>query len=235
MGGGEGAAGGDQARGARSRPPPPGPGRRAAATTAQPASGSPLEEEGIPGLPTPRPHAPPSPRAGPALTPGPAPHAGPGGGGYLRARSPAHRNSRRARPGSSDPAFRRRRRRRRARPFGGRVGPPAVAVCCETESLIPTQHGGGARGGFPRRLRLRGREEAAFLHAESRPTAPPPRSRTPRLPREMEWAARPLAFSRPFAPLCVVPRALFSWGRTREFGGLALGSSVLGFRTLCRG
>lgn len=111
----------------------------------------------------------------PPSLPAPPPRVG-AGEGYRRARPPAHRNSRRARPGSRDLAF----RRRRAPPrVAGRT--PAVPVGGEIESLIPTQHGGGVWGGFPRRRRLRGREEEALLHTESRPTAPPPHARNLRL------------------------------------------------------
>lgn len=129
---------------------------------------------------------------------------------------PAHRNRRRAHPGSSRPAL------QRPPPSGAgarcpklRASSAAVPLGGESEPLIPTQHGGGVRGGFPRRRRLRGREEEALLHAESRPTAPLPALRTLRPqtgpPRQMELGSRilpPVLFTFPFDPLSVVPRAL---------------------------
>lgn len=136
----------------------------------------------FPGSPTPRPHAPPPPRAGPALTPGSAPCAGAGARTTCAAdRSPEL--ARRGAPATPPSGL-------RTRPSWAVGRPPAVGVSGESELLLPTQHGGGVRGGFPRRRRLRGREEEALLHEERSTTAPPPHPRTlwppARLRREME-------------------------------------------------
>lgn len=206
-----------EARGALSLLPPPRPGRLAVAMTAQPAPDSLLQEEGISRAPPPLGLALhlPCARRPPSLQ---APPLRPGAGAAAtcaRGR-PAHRNRRRAYPGSRAPAL------QRPPPSGAGARCPKLRASCaavplggESESLIPAQHGGGVRGGFPRRRRLRGREEEALLHAESRPTAPLPALRTlrpqTRLPREMGLRARvllPLLFTFPFDPLSVVPRAL---------------------------
>lgn len=177
----------------------------------------------FPGSPTPRPHSAPPHRFAPALTPGSAPPRGGGGGGcgYLRALPAGSPEPAPRPPGleSPQPSC------AGARRPGLRTTPVAVPLGGKFEALIPTQHGGGVRGGFPRRRRLRGREEKARLHTESRPTAPLLTLRTlqppTRLRREMKLGAQippPTPLSFPFHRLSVVRRALwlclFLWGRT---------------------
>ncbi|XP_039700978.1 translation initiation factor IF-2-like [Pteropus medius] len=187
-----------------------------AATTTQPALDSLLQGEGIPGRPHPSASLSTSPVRGARPRSWLRPSTGGGAAATCSRGRPAHRNRRRAHTGCGAPAL------RPPAPSGAgarcpklRASSAAVPLGGESESLIPTQHGGGVRGGFPRRRRLRGREEGAPLHAESRPTAPLPALRTLRPPtrllREMELGARilpPLLFTLPFDPLSVVPRAL---------------------------
>lgn len=173
-GSGRRGGGGGRRRGPRGPlpPPPPRPERPAAATTAQPPRTRYFRRREFPGSPTPRPHSPPPLRAAPALTPGSAPPrrgrgGGEGGGcGYLRARPACSPELAPRPPGLERPP-----------PSGAGALRElrAVPVGYWSESLIRTQHGGRVRGGFPRRRRLRGREEVALLaRGERTHSAPSP-------------------------------------------------------------
>lgn len=124
-----------------------------------------LQEEGIPGLLHPKSSLSTSSRvrARPHSWLRPSERGRGGGCSYLlppQARSPelAPRPLRFQRPQPSGVSGRRR---------VLRTSPAEVILGGESESLIPTQHGGGVWGGFPRQLRLRGCEEVALQHAES--------------------------------------------------------------------
>lgn len=198
----------------------------------------------FPGSPTPRPHSAPPFRAAPALTPGSAPPLGGGGGsgGYLRARPAGSPEPVPRPPGLEGPSLSCAGARRR----GLRAYPATVPLGGESESLIPTQHGGGVRGGFPRWRRLRGREEEALLPEVKLTTAALPTLRTLRplrpptgLQRDMELGAQispPVLFSFPFDPLeCRGLRGfVFVRERRADFFWLAVCFSVLRCCTHCR-
>lgn len=169
-----------------------------------------LQEEGIPGLPHPssslststqrsaRPH----PRLRPSSA-GAEPGVRAGVCGYLCARpacSPelAPRPPELERPPPSGAGAR----------SAGCEPSLAVPVGCWSESLLRTQHGGGVRGGFPWRRRLRGREEEVLLacgertHSAPSPSADPSaaHSSTPR-GGERGTASAPSAFLGSLHPL----------------------------------
>lgn len=139
------------------------------------------------------------------------PGGGGGGGGgsgagatCARARA-AHRNSRRARPGSSAPRL-----PAPAHARGLRTVLPRAGSVASLSYAARLNMAAGGRGGFPRRRWPRGREEEALLHAESRAPAPLPCCRHCGRSCGGRWSvgrsSRPSALSFPL-PLSAVPRA----------------------------